>query len=808
MRFVQKGHKGFSLTRDEINNGITFEELTHGLSFIRGRLNWEANPKSGGSRNPSQATETTLEKREATKHPHPSPDSDNTRLQDSSVEPSISPVPHEAAATSIKVDALSPAVITVKLEQMVDDPSFFRPSSSDDHEVIQIPSTPDYYPSPVTDTGKQKTDDPTTTAKSIDFEPTCTRTNNPNDLYVSNVSRKVVEPMPIVEDLISSTWSEPTPRSESPMVSFDWLPPLPALDNVSSADVVIPGGGATAGVDNGVSVEIPAVGPSPDVEMGSLEETPPPQEEKQDNAMDQDPSPSPRHDNPMPPPKEGPAPHHPLFPPRIFEILTPPGGFIMNGLTGRTVSVEPQQNEPTPLPDGETHPATFQSSRSQARSENSQPPSQPPSRPFKEPSEQPSTPDKKLNAWDARVYAALQRAQKLTKPSRQQSGDKGAEGIDEPARRRPSMEAEPRAINLSLQRPVELSRREGTPRAQSPTPSGSSNVVPASSFTVVSPGGSMGARSAVAIGKSRQLEAEPLVEREQVQEQIRERQGSVEQVQEPASPMGMDLDRVDVEPTSISHAPRARSRSRESSGHAFVDPNMSLSSVSTYRRDSLSGEDLGLSHQSSPVVRQVVSMFRETLEGLSGILDSVERGTTISPTVYSRHFMSASASASASSSSMLDSSLVGELLDEIRGLKRQMQEHADRRSDRDLEVLQLQSQVDDLRRHVRMDSQSRMSVDIEDEPKARESLSSLYSSSSSPIRRRLLEPDPSPAPSPHPLAHLLSLDLEDPNSSWSTPDISTPTPCSKPSSPHDDVPLPIKSQRKHRMMFFPPPKQP
>lgn len=801
MRFVQKGHKGFSLTRDEINIGITFDEFTHGLSFIRGRLNWETNPKSGGSRNPSQVTETTLEK--PTKHLHPSPDSDNTRLQDSSVEPSISPAPHEAATTSIKVDALSPAVITVKLEQMVDDPSFFRPSSSDDHEIIQIPSTPDYYPTPVTDTGKQETDDPMTTAKSMDVEPACTRTNNPNDLYVSNVSTKAVEPTPIIEDLISLTWSEQTSRSESLMFSFDPRSPPPVLDNVSSADTVIPEGDATTGVDNGVGVENPTVNPSPDVEMGSVEEAPPPQDEKQDKATDQDSSPSPRHDDPMPPPKEGPVPHHPLFPPRIFEILTPPGGFIMNGLTGRTISVEPHQSEPTPLPNRETHPATFQSPRSQTRSENSQPPS----RPFKEPSEPPSTPDKKLNAWDARVYAALQRAQKLTKPSRQPSRDKEAEGIDEPVHRRPSMELEPRAISVSPQRPVGLPRREATPRAESPTPSGSSTVAPASSFTAVSSEGWTGARSEVAIGKSRQLEAEPFVERAQVQEQIRERDGSVEQVQEPASPMGMDLDRVDAEPTSISHAPSTRSRRRESSGHAFVDPNMSLSSVSTYRRDSLSAEDLGLSHQSSPVVRQVVSMFRETLEGLSGILDSVERGTKISPTGYSRHIMSASASASASSSSMLDSSLVGELLDEIRGLKLQMQEHADRRSDRDLEVLQLQSQVDDLRRHIRTDSQSRMSVDVEDEPKAREYLSTPYSSSS-PIRRRLLEPDPSPAPSPHPLAHLLSLDLEDPNSSWSNPDIPTPAPCSKPSSPHDDVPLPIKSQRKHRMMFFPPPNQP
>jgi hypothetical protein len=802
-----KGHKGFNLTREEINKGITFDEFTHGLSFIRGRLNWDANPESGESRQVSQAVESYLEKPEGTsKRPRSSLDSDDARFWDSAVAHSTSPPPHDDAI--VRSDArLSPAAVAVKLEQMVDDPNFFTFGSST-NEIIIIPSTPDYYPSPVTDT-EEAAADRTAAAKPMDIEPACTHMNNPDDLYVPSVSTKAIDPTPAVEDIIAQTLGEDTPNNEPYVLE---PPPEPTVNGVSLADVVVPEEDLIVPIEGGSE----AVDLSPDVEMGSVEETSTTAKDKnRNNAMNQDSCPpSPVKDSPAFPAEEITVPHQPLFPPSVFEILTPPGGFIMKGLTGRTSSMEPRQSESSPLADVEMEAGSSHASRPEASSESSQPSS----RHSKESSEQPSSPDKKLSAWDARVHAALQRAQKLSKPPRT-LGDKEAEGADEPAHRGPSSDVELSVIGVSLQRPaVQLPGPENVPRAQSSTPSGSSTAVPASSVTgvSVSPDSSMETpmetRSEIAAGKARQ------VEQESTEEHHEERQTPAKRAREPSSPV--DIEMTDVEPMSISHAPRLPSRRPEPSRHAFVTPNMSSSSVSTYRRVSRVGEDLGLSHHSSPVVRKVVSMFRETLEGLTDILDSVEREPMMGPSVYSRHEVWASAS-----SSLPDSSLVGELLGEIKSLKRQMQENAERRSERDFEVLHLQSEVDDLRRHiVRIDSRSRMSTDV-DEPIALASPSASSSTFSSPIHRRFPEPEPEPEPAPtyssHPLAHLLAMDLEDPPpessraastsanaSSWSTPDISTPAPFPRPSSPHDDVPLPIKSQRKHRMMFFPPPKQP
>ncbi|KAF9457290.1 hypothetical protein BDZ94DRAFT_254155 [Collybia nuda] len=922
VRFVQKGHKGFSLTRDEINNGITFQEYTDGLSFIGGRLNWKNNHESAQSRNISHAEEPAAEEAEESQtSPPPLVPDDIWKA-------------HKARKR--KADALlSPAAITIKLEQIVDDPNFFLVGLSKNHEVIDVDATPEYEPPPPTTTDNHA-DDETTTGKPMDIEPTCTWTNNPDDLYVPIMSTKVVEPIP--------TANESTPPSveeipEIPPTAIVHHPePEPVVDSISSADVFIPevNPDVITMNGNGVSVESPHVISSQDVEMGDVDETLPPEEEREDQDVDQDPHLTPIENHDFEPPIQEPS--SPEIPPLPFSPSdlspAPLNRPTLELRPMRTMSAEPQRSEPMPLSDVEMTSPTSQPSRPRPLSADSKMLSR-----FSRPrSEQPSPTETKMNAWDVRVHAALQRVQRLTKPIQPTIGDQGEEGAEKPPSRHSSTEVELLVNGDPLQQPIELPRREATPRVRSPTPFGSSRAVPVLRITTVSPENLTDDRSEVAAGKDRQVDPEPLVEevrtegreeqrptepavpaqhvekptppqdmdmeiREEqslteptppvlphTEMEIREEEKSTESVlpvqpaqasesvlsvdtemekreeqrfvepvspllpmqgsappedmemeiredqrltepasptpllQEPVSPVVMATDTTDAESMSISQAPRARSRRPRSIEHAFVKPNLrnvSLSSVSTYHHRSVSEDSMQSDHDNGPVMRQVVSMFRETL---SGVLESLERGTMISPSAHPQQFMStASASASASISSAPDSSIVGELLDEIRSLKHQIREDADRRSEQNLEVQRLQSQVDDLRRHVRMiDSQSRMSIDVEDENRVPESpATSSYSTFSPQVRRRLAEPESSSVISSHPLAHLLAMDLDDPlsngsraettsanGSPWSTPDISTPIPCPKPPAPHNTAPLPIKSQRKHRMMFFPPPKQP
>jgi hypothetical protein len=222
----------------------------------------------------------------------------------------------------------------------------------------------------------------------------------------------------------------------------------------------------------------------------------------------------------------------------------------------------------------------------------------------------------------------------------------------------------------------------------------------------------------------------------------------------------------------------------------------------------------------SLLVNKVASTFRDTLGGLVNILEGAGQDDEEIMTPYRSLQSSQPLGPSVSSSSSLtqpDTSSIGELLDEIKGLKRQMKMNADRRIEKDAaDIQRLRAQMNDLHRTIsHCDSRRQISSDVVmNAPKA------LNPSCSRRDRATLTQLR-------HPLAHLLmgvdnppsescpsssiAVDAEVPSTftSGTLPlrkDRRPPLPTGtsslfQNSVPQDDVPLPVKSQRKHRMFF-------
>ena len=285
-----------------------------------------------------------------------------------------------------------------------------------------------------------------------------------------------------------------------------------------------------------------------------------------------------------------------------------------------------------------------------------------------------------------------------------------------------------------------------------------------------------------------------------------------------------------------------------------------------YRKFSEAGvaEHPTMTMDPSPVVKKVVSMFRDTLVGLTDILETVGREDTKRamaqvppqtpsvpappPSTPSTSYIQAESTASTSTSLVV----VNELLDEIKALRQQMQADREQKEERDREVLRLQSEMDNLRREIGAldfgaavqdqtnDDDGVVDMDISPSSSAPGSPSAFSTPTGTWRKRRFRELDD--VHSPHPLAHLMAPTLPLPlrlpqrmprasitslvplieaasskvPSIASTPVISTPPPKeSLPSSatslrtpspcpktvPYEGVPLPIKSQRKQHMFF-------
>jgi hypothetical protein len=266
----------------------------------------------------------------------------------------------------------------------------------------------------------------------------------------------------------------------------------------------------------------------------------------------------------------------------------------------------------------------------------------------------------------------------------------------------------------------------------------------------------------------------------------------------------------------------------------------------------------------SPVVKKVVSMFRDTLVGLTDILETVgredaKRAITQAPPpvpsvpapLPSTPHTQPESEASTSSSLVA----VNELLDEIKALRQQLQDDKEQKEERDREVRQLQNEMDNLRREIGMldfgaatqgqtnDEDGVMDMDISPSSSVPTSPSALSTPTVTWRKRRFRDVDDADRMrSPHPLAHLLAPTLPLPlrlpqrmsrasitplalpfegessraPSIASTPanltpppkeslpssvtSLRTPSPGPKP-VPYDGVPLPIKSQRKQHMFF-------
>jgi hypothetical protein len=256
--------------------------------------------------------------------------------------------------------------------------------------------------------------------------------------------------------------------------------------------------------------------------------------------------------------------------------------------------------------------------------------------------------------------------------------------------------------------------------------------------------------------------------------------------------------------------------------HLILDPTLTHSHGSlhsrvipaTSHREVPGAEIRTMDTDTNLVVNKMVSMFRDTLGGLVDVLEGdVEEAwkiTTPYRSVQSSRPLSPSASTSSSPSAQTNISSIGELLDEIKGLKRDMKENSDIRIERDAaDVQRLRAQMNDLRRTISHRGARRpVSSDV-----TMNGRNTLFLSHRTPLTQRR-----------HPLAHLLVEDDLPPTESSSSPHISPDaevasvltlssegsqkshhllSPLAGQSSmhPQDDVPLPIKSQRKHRMFF-------
>ena len=211
-------------------------------------------------------------------------------------------------------------------------------------------------------------------------------------------------------------------------------------------------------------------------------------------------------------------------------------------------------------------------------------------------------------------------------------------------------------------------------------------------------------------------------------------------------------------------------------------------------------------------LNRVVSMFRDTLGGLDHILAGGEGEQTVTPQLSSQPLSPSVSSNSTSTQS--EASLVDALLDQIKGLKREMKKEADDQLRRAVDVQRMHAEIYDMRRTIVFRDSLRQ-------------VSLSKCNSSSPTGRSLRKRT-NPHRSQHPLAHLFAMESEtthsDPDSSSTNnkaekqdapsglmPDAVEPweyhyppiSPAGLPNHvPHDDVPLPVKSQRKRRRMLF------
>jgi len=219
-------------------------------------------------------------------------------------------------------------------------------------------------------------------------------------------------------------------------------------------------------------------------------------------------------------------------------------------------------------------------------------------------------------------------------------------------------------------------------------------------------------------------------------------------------------------------------------------------------------------------VKNVALIFRSTLIDVTDILEAMGQDNE-SVTARSLSQSTPPLTLAPMPDSHPDTSIVGELLDEIKALKRDLQENAERKFEREMELHRLQAEMDDLRSEVlRLDSQTQM-TNSDIDMTTLQSPSTSSGISSSPAGGHIEGADYTP--SSHPLEHLLALDFELPttNLGASSPPVLTkpspiPEPYNLPSNhrphtrttspcpspiPNGNIPLPIKSQRKQHMFF-------
>jgi hypothetical protein len=191
----------------------------------------------------------------------------------------------------------------------------------------------------------------------------------------------------------------------------------------------------------------------------------------------------------------------------------------------------------------------------------------------------------------------------------------------------------------------------------------------------------------------------------------------------------------------------------------------------------------------TPVVKKLVSTLRNTLGGFTDALETLEQEDARVTALLSSQ-LPISFSSVSTSHARSDTSFVSGLLDEIQTLKKRIQNDAERIVEQDIYIQRLQNEMNGLRRQeLRLDTQS-----LKVEP----SLSSL---------QHLW--DDLPSASPHPLSHLLpqSLPILRHDSSEPLGSEHRRSPPSRTPSPGANTmydggsPLPIKSKRKHHMLF-------
>lgn len=200
------------------------------------------------------------------------------------------------------------------------------------------------------------------------------------------------------------------------------------------------------------------------------------------------------------------------------------------------------------------------------------------------------------------------------------------------------------------------------------------------------------------------------------------------------------------------------------------------------------------------------SMFQETS---SLILESIETEdkNILAPSEHSSKAVSPFVPGSSSRSTKPDTTLVSELLDEIKGLKQLLHENSTSKLDRNADVKRLRAQMNDLHHTFVYQQSSLRGMSVF-------SLDAETTSTGSTPRDRTPR-------SQHPLAHLLSAEADvllgeslpfshifiEPkqgSSALSANEPHSPQPSVSEimtSPPHNDVPLPVKSQRKHRIFF-------